>query len=138
MVAPQTDDRGVEAVTARLEGLHIEGHGNHVCINLSLSGNTDTPTPTSVHTASTPAPKAQAKARPSRKGKRFYVIVKSKEDPSLKGIWEAEWWALEAKFPGGRMPGSGCWPCKGFDSLEAATKLWTVHLPEETPIHHTL
>ena len=138
MVAPQTEDRGVEALTASLSGVHIEGDGNKLCINLSLAGHADTPTPTSVHTASTPAPKAGGKAKTSRKGKRFYVIVKSKEDPSLKGLWEAEWRALEAKFPGGRLFGSGCWPCQACDRWEAALRLWTAHLPEQTPTHHTI
>ena len=138
MVAQETEDRDVRALTARLSDLHIEGEGNNVCINVNISGSADAPRPTSVHTASAPAPKAGGKAKTSRKGKRFYVIVKSKTDPSLKGIWEAEWRALEDKFPGGRLCGSGCWPCQAFDSWEAALRLWTAHLPEETPTHHTI
>ena len=138
MVAEDTEARDVGALSARLSELHIEGEGNNVCINVTISGSADTPRPTSAPTASAPASKAAGKAKTSGKGKRFYVICKSKTEPALKGIWEAEWRALEDKLPGGRLCGSGCYPCQGFDSWEDAAKFWTAQLPEESPPHHTI
>ena len=135
MVAQETEDRDVRALTASLSDLHIEGEGNNVCINVTISGSADTPRATSAPKASAPASKAAGKAKPSGKRKRFYVICTSKKEPALKGIWEAEWKALEQKLPGGDLCGSGCWPCKGFDSWDAAAAFWSVKLPEEETPH---
>ena len=98
MVAELTEAPDVRSLSARLSELHIGGESNNVCINVTIAGSAAPPKATSAPKVSAPASKAAGKAKKSGKGKRFYVILNSTKEPALKGIWEAEWRALEESF----------------------------------------
>ena len=109
------DDGPVDRLVDALRGLRIWGTGNHVHITIVAAAG---------EVAAQPAPKAKAKAASSHGGRRFYVIVECRRRPDLVGVWHASWSELCVQLPGGQLFGSTARPCKGFDSLEEAQRLW--------------
>ena len=131
MPSEGTGAEDLRELSAQLSDLHIGGSGNSVTINVTVSGRGDS-------SRAAPAPKAAAKAKAAAKPPRFYVICYSPKKLELKGIWEARWGPLAQLLPGGCLFGSGCRPCRGFDTWEEAVACWEGLLPEESPQRHIL
>ena len=122
----------VEEITVSLAGLTISGDNNQINLVVASSSRPSPGGSGSDSAAASSAPRPAGRA-PRR---RWYVIARSPRQPELRGLWHCEWAYLEAKLPGGRLFGSGCKPCKGFDAEGPARQLWDELQPEVAPELH--
>ena len=163
--APDSSGTSVDAVTAGIRDLTINGDGNEIIFNYrgkvtQESGTSESGTPSAAPAADrTPAP-AEAGAAPHHAAqesgtsaaaaadeaspeaggrpqrKRWYVICKCKQNPQLVGIWHCCWRELQRRLPGRNLCGSSAHPCKAFDDRAQALREFERLAPELTVIFH--
>ena len=161
--APDSSGTSVDAVTAKIKELNINGNGNVVYIGNTKSqesGTSGSGAPSAATAADrTPAPadagtaphhaaresgtsaaaaadeaSPEAGGRPQRK--RWYVICKCNQNPQLVGIWHCCWRELQRRLPGRDLCGSSARPCKAFDDRDQAKREFERLAPELTVIFH--
>ena len=109
----------VDELELRFGNLHITARQS---ASTGAQGAAHTQAPPAAAAKGAPAVKAKAKGRsaPSRSTRpRHYVVWRVPAGHGLLGIHLCVWWDLEARLPGGDLPGSGV-SFVGADSLEEA------------------
>ena len=133
-------EEAIRVLAAALQRLNIQGHRNTVSITITSVAvpKASSSTADSQNTSAERTPTTESAHLHEIRSNNvpFYVIAVSPKDTSLIGVWEAKWRELVQRLPGGALPGSGCRPCRGFDTLEKATEYWCTLKPKVAPTFH--